>query len=174
MSQFVTGTQISLFTGMKIRDFKSTWFVITFHGNAELPSCLPLTLTKVRIVLYVFAQLSNKTTAGVRWLVSQLDRVVQPHSSTPLSLSPLSSLLVPFSKDYLVYWGSLQTSRCAHTMLWLVSRAALAITVEDVSMTTCHQLLTPGQKSYFINYFWYGNNLGHCPKIKQFIYEIKQ
>ncbi|KAG8263779.1 hypothetical protein J6590_024006 [Homalodisca vitripennis] len=82
-------------------------------------------------VVYLI-KLQDKSTPGLQLLTAHLDKVTEPYTSVLLPLVPLSCLLVPFTKDYFLYWGSLATSRCSHKVLWFVSRAALGITTEDL------------------------------------------
>uniref|UniRef100_A0A1B6MLP7 Carbonic anhydrase n=1 Tax=Graphocephala atropunctata TaxID=36148 RepID=A0A1B6MLP7_9HEMI len=85
------------------------------------------------VVLVYLCKLKEKSSPGLEWLSSYLNQVVGPKMSTMLPLAPLSSLLVPFTRDYIIYWGSLSVGHCSHVMLWLVSRAALAISLEDLN-----------------------------------------
>ncbi|WP_278924703.1 carbonic anhydrase family protein, partial [Pseudophaeobacter profundi] len=47
---------------------------------------------------------------------------------------PLATVMVPFEADYVSYWGALVSQNCRHPVMWLVSRAAMAISSEDLNL----------------------------------------
>jgi len=84
-------------------------------------------------VVYM-VQLDGKSSAGIQWVASHLPTVAQPATSTSLPPTPLSALLLPFSQDFLAYWGSLATKRCQHKTLTIISRHVLTVCVQDLNM----------------------------------------
>ncbi|XP_046673570.1 uncharacterized protein LOC124362801 [Homalodisca vitripennis] len=85
------------------------------------------------VVIVYLCKLRDQSSPCFKWLSPYLDQVVEPKVSTLLALVPLSSLLIPFTLDYILYWGSLTVGHCSHVMLWLISRAALGISLEDLN-----------------------------------------
>ncbi|KAG8242118.1 hypothetical protein J6590_072250 [Homalodisca vitripennis] len=84
------------------------------------------------VIIAYLVRLEEESTLSLQWLSAHLDRILEPQTSTMLPPFPLSSLVVPVTRDYALYWGSLDLGVCTHTIQWLVSRIALAISVEDL------------------------------------------
>uniref|UniRef100_A0A1B6F3B4 Carbonic anhydrase n=1 Tax=Cuerna arida TaxID=1464854 RepID=A0A1B6F3B4_9HEMI len=84
------------------------------------------------VIIAYLVKLEEESTLSLQWLSSHLDKILEPQTSTMLPPFPLSSLVVPVMQDYALYWGSLDLVVCSHTIQWIVSRAALAISIEDL------------------------------------------
>lgn len=65
-------------------------------------------------------------------LIDAIPYVQKPHSSARLDPLPLEFLVKPFSSDYFLYWGSVTTSACIHSILWLLGREPVGVSVEQV------------------------------------------
>uniref|UniRef100_A0A1B6FP36 Carbonic anhydrase n=1 Tax=Cuerna arida TaxID=1464854 RepID=A0A1B6FP36_9HEMI len=104
-----------------------------FYKSQYLTPDVALQKDDGTVVIVYLCKLRDQSSPGFKWLSPYLDQVVEPKVSTLLALVPLSSLLIPFTLDYILYWGSLTVSDCSHVMLWLISRVALGISLEDLN-----------------------------------------
>lgn len=78
-------------------------------------------------------QLQGYDNPAIQMLVDAIPYVQKPHSSARLDPIPLEVLVKPFMGDYFLYWGSVTTTSCVHSILWLLSREPVGVSAEQVS-----------------------------------------
>lgn len=77
-------------------------------------------------------QLTSETNLVLNLITSKLADIQLPHSSVSIDPTPLSTLVYPFTEDYFMYWGKLQTTVCEHPVLWIISRHAFGVSQSQV------------------------------------------
>lgn len=77
-------------------------------------------------------QLQGYDNPAIQMLVDAIPYVQKPHSSARLDPIPLEVLVKPFMGDYFLYWGSVTTTSCVHSILWLLSREPVGVSAEQV------------------------------------------
>jgi carbonic anhydrase len=65
-------------------------------------------------------------------IVKKLPDIQIIDSSTRLDVFPISNLIRCFQRDYFLYWGSITLMNISNSILWLISRRPLGISVEQV------------------------------------------
>lgn len=66
-------------------------------------------------------------------IIDAIPYVQKPHSSARLDPLPLEFLVKPFNADYFLYWGSVTTSACVHSILWMIGREPVGVSPEQVN-----------------------------------------
>lgn len=65
-------------------------------------------------------------------IVETLPFLQEPHSSTRIVPWPMTELLRTFANDYFLYRGWISTRNYGHSILWLMSREPIGVSVEQV------------------------------------------
>lgn len=84
------------------------------------------------------------------FLVDYFENIIQPHSSVKLQPLALEFFLKPFQEDYYMYWGSVETSSCLHSILWIICRESIGISIEQID--TFRNLLNIEEEPLLRNY----------------------
>lgn len=63
--------------------------------------------------------------------------VTLPQSYTTIEPMAIEKLILPFGKDYFMYWGSVSSATCKHRILWIGCRTPLGISAAQVGKS-CH------------------------------------
>ncbi|XP_054288225.1 carbonic anhydrase 2-like [Macrosteles quadrilineatus] len=111
---------------------------VVFYKTEYLTQAAALRHDDGIVILAYLFRLQAHSSPGLHWLAGQLQGVAEPHTSSQVSPLPLASLLVPFTSDYITYSGAVKSKQqCRHSVMWLVSRAALAVSSEDLNLFRC-------------------------------------
>lgn len=73
-------------------------------------------------------------------IVNTLPFIQAAHSSIRLIPFPIANIMRCFQRDYFVYWGSITMTNIRNSVLWLISREPLGISIEQVSCATLAKL----------------------------------
>jgi len=65
-------------------------------------------------------------------IIKELPNIQTVNSSVHLTIFPISNLIRCFQRDYFLYWGSITLMNISNSVLWLISRRPLGISVEQV------------------------------------------
>ncbi|CAG2062558.1 unnamed protein product, partial [Timema podura] len=84
-------------------------------------------------VFVYFFKVQSQPNPDLQIITDNLQFVQQPHTSSHLDPIPMSFLIRSFEDDYFLYWGSIMTNNCAHTIMWLVCREPIGISSQQVS-----------------------------------------
>lgn len=55
-----------------------------------------------------------------------------PQTSTTIEPMAVERVIVPFQKDYFLYWGAVSSATCKHRIMWLTCRTPLGISSTQV------------------------------------------
>lgn len=83
----------------------------------------------------IMFQLQSDNNQNFKILIENVMSVQKPHTSFQLNPIPLTSFLKKFSRDYLLYWGSVTTTACLHFILWFICREPVGVTGQQESIT---------------------------------------
>ncbi|KAK7868486.1 hypothetical protein R5R35_001897 [Gryllus longicercus] len=78
----------------------------------------------VTVYLFQIQEIDNRNLSS---LIDALPSVCVPYSSTSIMPSSLEDYAPPFSNNYFLYWGSVNTVTCSHEILWFVCREPVGI-----------------------------------------------
>ncbi|KAK4881967.1 hypothetical protein RN001_005286 [Aquatica leii] len=103
----------------------------------------------VTVLVYLF-QLHAGTNIVINYVLSKLFFIGQAVSSARLSNIPLQFFLKKFEEDYFLYWGSVVTATKSHSILWLICREPIEITLDQ--MASFRLLLNSDSEPMLSNY----------------------
>ncbi|XP_070526396.1 carbonic anhydrase 1, partial [Cardiocondyla obscurior] len=66
-------------------------------------------------------------------IINTLPFIQAAHSSIRLIPFPLINIMRCFQRDYFVYWGSITMTNIRNSVLWIISREPLGISIDQVS-----------------------------------------
>nr|CAD7414721.1 unnamed protein product [Timema poppensis] len=84
-------------------------------------------------VFVYFFKVQSQPNPDLQIITDNLQFVQQPHTSSHLDPIPMSFLIRPFEDDYFLYWGSIMTNNCAHTIMWLVCREPIGVSSQQLA-----------------------------------------
>ncbi|XP_011167779.1 carbonic anhydrase 1 [Solenopsis invicta] len=98
----------------------------------------------VTILVYLF-QLQATPNPLLDDIVNALPFIQAAHSSIRLIPFPITNILRCFQRDYFVYWGSITMTNIRNSILWLISREPLGISIEQIAefRTLCDERKMP-------------------------------
>ncbi|XP_070172067.1 carbonic anhydrase 1 [Polyergus mexicanus] len=115
----------------------------------------------ITILVYLF-QLQVSPNPLLDDIVKALPFVHMAHSSVRLVPFPITNIIRCFQHDYFVYWGSITMTNIKNSILWLISREPLGISIEQIAefrtlydehrmpiLTNCHPLKDRGDRNVF-------------------------
>jgi len=65
-------------------------------------------------------------------IIKELPNIETVHSSVRLTTFPMSTFIRCFQRDYFLYWGCISIGNIRNSVLWLISRRPIGISVEQV------------------------------------------
>ncbi|XP_011873786.1 PREDICTED: carbonic anhydrase 13-like [Vollenhovia emeryi] len=98
----------------------------------------------VTILVYFF-QLQAAPNPLLDDIVNTLPFIQAAHSSIRLIPFPISNIMRCFQRDYFVYWGSITMTNIRNSVLWLISREPLGISIDQIAefRTLCDERKLP-------------------------------
>ncbi|XP_020299959.1 carbonic anhydrase 1-like [Pseudomyrmex gracilis] len=84
-------------------------------------------------ILVYFLQLQAAPNPFLDDIIRALPFIQTVHSSVRLISFPLTNLLRSFQRDYFVYWGSVMLTNIRNSILWLITREPIGISLEQVA-----------------------------------------
>nr|CAD7424311.1 unnamed protein product [Timema monikensis] len=84
-------------------------------------------------VFVYFFKVQSQPNPDLQIITDNLQFVQQPHTSSHLDPIPMSFLIRSFEDDYFLYWGSIMTNNCAHTIMWLVCREPIGVSSQQLA-----------------------------------------
>lgn len=81
------------------------------------------------VIFNYHVKLSNMSSPGLEKWAEKLGSILQPKTHVMLDPTPLSTILVPTTKDYFVSWDALGS---IYTIMWIVPGVNLDISAEDL------------------------------------------
>ncbi|XP_017760502.1 PREDICTED: carbonic anhydrase 1-like [Eufriesea mexicana] len=85
------------------------------------------------IVLVYFCKLQNESNPFMEEIVKNLPTIRTAHSSIRINPFKLTDLLPAFSADYFLYWGAITTTQNVHSILWIICREPIGISIMQLA-----------------------------------------
>ncbi|XP_011698989.1 PREDICTED: carbonic anhydrase 1-like isoform X2 [Wasmannia auropunctata] len=98
----------------------------------------------VTILVYLF-QLQAAPNPLLADIINTIPFIQAAHSSIRLIPFPLMNIMRCFQRDYFVYWGSITMTNIRNSVLWLISRRPLGISIDQIAefRTLCNERKMP-------------------------------